>query len=205
MSIFTDIERVRKETSGWTSQLKAETLASLVMATRPKIVCEVGVWFGKGFFPMAMTLKHLGSGTAHAIDPWYAGCSIAGQTDPKNIAWWSHQDYHEQAYDFFKKKVVELGLQNIVTINRMDSQEFDVPDGIGVASIDGNHSEQSIKDVFRYCPKIIPGGYVILDDLNWEGRTDHAGKVLVRELPFRELYIVDDPENKNQWGVYQRL
>lgn len=204
MTIFQQIEHVRQQTSGWCSQLKAETLASLVMATRPKVTVEIGCWFGKSLFGMAIVHKHLGLGTVYAVDPWLNHCSTAGQTDPKNIEWWGRQDAHEQAYQSFLKTTDALGLNNVVSVQRMDSQEFTPPPEIGVFHCDGNHGEQAIKDVFRYCPNVVSGGFVVLDDLKWENREQSAQKAIM-ELPFKELYIVDDPENKNQWGVYQRL
>lgn len=203
MNIFDQIEQSHSKTSGWCSLTKAQTLASIVIATRPKISVEVGVWFGKSAIPIAVAHKHIAHGTLIAVDPWMASCSVIGQTNPADVEWWNHQDAHDQAFNSFKSSVANYDLGNVVQIHRMDSSEFEPPDGIGLFHCDGNHGEKAVSDVERYCPKISIGGFAVLDDLGWSTGSVKKAVDKIKSMGFKELYIVDDKEN--QWGVFQRI
>lgn len=203
MNVFSEIEVAHFGISGWCSWKKAETLASIIIALRPKITVEVGVWFGKSAIPMAMAHRHIGHGALIAVDPWLAGCSVEGQTNQADVDWWRNQSAHEQALQSFRNTIGHFQLQNQVQIQRMDSSEFNAPDGIGLAHIDGNHGAKAISDVEKICPKIIAGGYAVLDDLGWSTGSVKIAVEKVKAMGFKELYIVDDKDN--QWGVFQKL
>lgn len=205
MNIFQKIENVHGEISGWCSQQKAQTLASIVLASRPAISLEIGIWFGKSLLPVALVHQHLGIGKVIAIDPWFAGCSVAGQENPADAEWWRHQDRHELAYNSFLAKVKELGLRETVDVQRMHSDEFDPPDGIGLLSLDGNHGVQAIKDIERYAPKVKLGGFLVADDLKWTGGAVERAISLLPVMGFIELYTVEDKESANHWAVFERV
>ncbi len=202
MNVFTKIEAVREQTSGWCSAQKAETLAAIVIATRPEISLEIGVWMGRSLLPVALAHQYIGKGRVIAVDPWLSGCSAAGQVDEANVKWWGRQDIHEEAHRTFQTHVRNHDLQQFVEIHRMHSDEFDPPEGIGLVSLDGNHGEQSIKDVQRYAPKVKPGGFLVADDLHWSGGSVERAIALLPALGFKELFRV---ENKEEcWAVFQR-
>jgi len=202
--IFQEIEAAHKTLTGWTSWQKAEALASAVIALRPAISVEIGVWAGRSFIPMAMAHKHIGHGTAWAIDPWSHASSTIGQVNPADVEWWSKQERHEFAYKQFSTRIVELALQNSVNIQRLPSDMVVPPKDIGLLHIDGNHGEQSIRDVSRFVPNVIPGGLLILDDLEWSGGSVMQSASLAIEHGFKELFAIKDSVSQNTWAVYQK-
>ncbi len=203
MNIFDKIEAVHATTEGWCTWKKAQTLAAIVISTQPEISVSIGVWYGRSLLPIALAHQHIGKGRVIAIDPWMAENSIAGQVDPANVEWWKRQNIHQVAYDTFKAKVYELGLQNVVQIERKASDDFNPPDGIMCLEIDGNHGEQSIRDVQRYAPKVKRGGFLIADDLHWTGGSVETAIALLPAMGFQELYRVEN--DKESWAVFERL
>jgi len=202
MNIFSKIETVHAETSGWCSELKARTLAAIIISTRPDISLEIGVWYGRSLLPIALAHQHVAHGKVIAIDPWLAGCSVAGQENPADREWWSRQDIHETAFQTFMSKVGIYDLKNFVEVHRMHSDEFDPPEGIGLLSVDGNHGQQAEKDMARYAPKVIKGGFLVADDLNWTGGAVSRAIALLPPMGFHELYRVEN--DKESWAVFQR-
>lgn len=203
MNIFDKIETVHAATEGWCSWTKGQTLASIVLATRPEISLEIGVFYGKSLLPVAMAHQFTGRGTVYAIDPWMAEASIAGQINPLDAAYWNRQEMHQVAYDAFKTSVYELGLQNVVHIERKTSDDFTPPDNIGLLSVDGNHGEQAVKDVERYAPKVKKGGFLVADDIEWTGGAVGKAIALLPAMGFVELFRVKNEHES--WAVFQRL
>lgn len=203
MNLFNHIEAVHAATQGWCSAMKAQTLASIVLATRPEISLEIGVFFGKSLLPVALAHQAIGKGRVIAVDPWAAACSVAGQLNPLDVDYWKRQDMHEQAYESFKNSVKVNGLSEIVEIHRMHSDEFETPGNIGLLSVDGNHGEQAIKDVERYAPKVYRGGFLVADDIEWTGGAVGKAIALLPSMGFIELFRV---KNENEsWACFQRI
>lgn len=202
MNPFNKIKEVHGPTLGWCSEKKATTLAAIVIAMQPEISLEIGVFHGRSLLPMALAHQFNGKGRVIAVDPWLAGCSVAGQTNPLDVEYWKRQDMHEEAYASFKRQVHALGLGNVVEIQRMHSDEFDPPEGIGNLHIDANHGEQAIIDFQRYAPKVKLGGFLIADDLNWTGGAILKAVAMLPGMGFEEMYRVQN-ESEN-WAVFQR-
>jgi hypothetical protein len=75
--------------------------------------------------------------------------------------------------------------------------------------VDGNHTEQAIRDVRRFSQNVMLGGIVCLDDILWEsGAVSQAGEIL-KTMGFEELYRVIGPEQgthfSNNWAMFQRI
>ena len=190
MTIFEQIKNVHATTTGWCSEEKALTLAAIVLAARPKICVEIGVWHGKSLFPVALAAKHIGDCRVIAVDPWSAPASVDGQVNPADVEWWNRPEIHEQAFQSFRNKVTELGLNDTVKIVRQSSDEFDPPESIGLLSVDGNHGDQAIMDIRRYAPKVARGGYLVADDVEWTGGAVGKAISLLPSMGFMELYRV---------------
>ena len=202
MTIFDTIKTEHANLQGWCSYQKAETLASIVIAIRPQISIEIGVFGGKSLIPIAMAHQHIHKGHVIGIDPWMAKASIEGQSG-ENAKWWSDQKMHDQIYSGFMAKRASLGLDGYSQVARMTSNEFDPVLGIGLLHVDGNHGEQAIKDVGRFCPFVDIGGIVVMDDIGWgDGTVDRAIDVLPR-IGFIELYRVKD--EGSEWAVFQKV
>lgn len=202
MSIFQKIATANAEVSGWCSLEKANTLASIILATRPEVSLEIGVWHGRSLIPMALAHRHIEHGKVIAVDPWLAGCSVAGQVNKADQEWWNRQNIHEDAYKAFCEHLKKFDVASMVEIHRIHSDEFDPPLGIGLLSVDGNHGEQSIKDIQRYAPMVDPGGFIVADDLNWSGGSVTKAIELLPSLGFHELYRVEN--DKESWAVFQK-
>ena len=199
-SVFTAIDSYfasTPEPPGWTTPAAAKIFASCVIALRPQVIVEIGVFGGRATIPIALALREVGTGVITAIDPWSKEASVKGM-DGDNLTWWGNLD-HEAIYQEFTKKVRELGVQNCVKVVRKTSDDAEVPDGIGVCLVDGNHSEQAIKDVARYCSKVIIGGLVYLDDLNWVGGKVKQAETNLLRMGFTQLYTL------GTGGMYQRI
>ena len=182
---------------GWCSVQKAFYLAASVMALRPNLVVEVGVWAGRSVIPAALSLKKLGRGKEICIDPWRPSDSSKGLPDGKDKEWWAKVD-HERIFNVFKKWVTDAQVEPYVEIHRCRSDEFKIEKLglIGILSVDGNHGEEaSIYDITHYAPRVERGGFLFMDDIGWATKATS----LIPQYGFKELYQLDTGK------IYQRI
>jgi predicted O-methyltransferase YrrM len=175
---------------GWTSIPKAQTLAAIIVALKPEISMEIGVWHGRGSIAMALAHREIGKGHVWSIDAWAAEASVEGQVHEADKKHWA-QANHEEAYQAFQGKIASNGLQNIVKVFRQRSSLVEPPEGIGLLVIDGNHGPESEKDVVRFASKVKTGGFVYMDDLGWSGGFTAKAAVTLRSMGFSELYALE--------------
>lgn len=163
-----------KTIPGWCTQEKSESFIDLVLETKPHICVEIGVFGGSTLFPVASALHALGEGIAIAIDPWDK-IECLRFLDPienkQDWDWWSRLNLREIERSF-RQMLVERGLQNTVAILKMTSKEAaSKVRKIDILSLDGNLSEEGVlEDVRLYLPKVVPGGYIWLNDALWTSR-----------------------------------
>ncbi len=169
MNAYTQLEELMPQLHGWCSLEKAITLYNMVRAARPTIICEVGVWGGRSFFPMAMAQRENHHGSIIGIDPWNSEASTEGQTTESDSKWWQEVASHELVYQHFLHHMNKLGLNNICEIHREKSEKIDPPSEIGLLHLDGNHGPQAYNEAVRLAPKVMKHGFVVLDDLSWSG------------------------------------
>ncbi len=154
---------------GWCKEEKALVMAGLILATKPKVVVELGIFGGRSFIPQALALKEVGSGVIVGIDPWsYEGC-VEGKNDKENDEWWLQQDL-ESIYKDFLNKLKKYEVTNHTSIVRDTATKVvnQIKEEISIAHFDANHSEFcSCRDLEEWMPKIKSGGFVILDDIDW--------------------------------------
>lgn len=193
---------------GWCSLAKAQALASMVVALRPSISLEIGLYAGRSFFPIALAHKFTGIGMAIGVEPWSYEAAIEGY-DEKNADWWKHHSKLELAQSQLLNHIPILGLQGVVKIVQVKSDDYAAPDGIGLLHLDGQHSKQAERDVKRFAPKVLVGGLVVLDDINWSDSSNsfvtNAADWLNRH-GFKELYrIFNKPDGGvDDWGLWIR-
>jgi len=198
MTLFETIAKVQPTLPGWCPPEKAEALAAMVVALRPLVTVEIGVYGGSSFFPLALAHKHIGYGTAIGIDPWSKAEAMRGET-AENAEWARTVDY-ETLYNAFMGNLQTLGLEHCTKIIRQTSDNAPVPNVIDLLHIDGNHQTQAVKDVIRFAPKVRPGGLCVMDDLSWEnGQVQRAAQILQHELHFKLLYPL------GTGATYQRI
>lgn len=188
--LFDRVDNVRDDEDKWCSPEKAHHLAALVVALKPSVVVEIGVWRGASVLPMLVGLafnRDLGiTGHAYAIDPWDADASTQGES-AINAAWWAAVD-HERARVDFLHRLEKSGLADLCNVVRARSDNVTPPDHIGLLHVDGSHTEQAIRDVARFAPNVTGGGIMVLDDIGWEGDHVHRARDNARELGFVEIY-----------------
>lgn len=178
---------------GWTTVTQACALATSIVALRPEVSVEIGVFGGKGLIPMGMAHRSVGCGLAIGIDPWSAQCSIEGQVHNTDVEWWGSVD-HEKVYEICLDEIKKYKLQDWVKIIRAESDATDPPENIGVLRIDGNHGDPAYRDASRFCPNVVPGGIVFLDDVGWSGGSVAKAKSWMINNGYRLLYPLEDGE-----------
>jgi hypothetical protein len=166
--VFRRIEYISPKLSEWCPITKGHTLAALVIALRPAISVEIGVWQGSSLLPIALAHKAIGFGRVIAVDAWDKFASIEGQQNKEDVDWWIAVDY-EKAYQTFITAIAEEGVSQFVEVVRARSDEYTPPDNINLLHLDGNHSDQAVRDVQRFAPKMANGGIACLDDYDWAG------------------------------------
>jgi predicted O-methyltransferase YrrM len=186
--LFCEIERVLPDGGAWCDLQKACTLAAMIVADRPPIVVEIGVWQGGSLVPMLLAMKHANyGGRAIAIDPWASSASVEGQIAEADRGWWGSVD-HGAAHDKFLARLYRHDLRSLCEVVRMNSSEAPVPGSIGLLHIDGNHGEQAIADVARFAPSVNVGGVLVLDDLHWSGGAVERAYEAAQRMGFVEQY-----------------
>jgi len=186
---------------GWCDLDKACDLAATVLAIRPKVIVEIGVFGGRSLIPMALACQHLNQGVVIGIDPWSAQASTDGY-DEANAKWWGSLD-HEAVYRRFMSHLRELGLQGYVVVERSKSDDvkFEITE-IDFLHIDGQHTEQAIRDANRFASMVRVGGFVCVDDTGWTNHgVAHVSLAVVEllKLGFVRLY------NVSTGSMFQRV
>ncbi len=189
IELLTEIARVLPDGGDWCSLDKATAMASIVVGLRPLLIVEIGVWQGGSLVPMLLAQKHVERGRAIAIDPWSPDESTRGQHQKADSDWWSGVD-HKAAYRKFVARLEVLGLAHLCTIMHRASDACEPPMSIDLLHIDGNHSEQAIRDVERFSPRVPMGGVLVLDDLNWSTGAVETAHKKAKTIGFRDLYQV---------------
>lgn len=198
--LFKTIEELIPTLPGWCDVEKAQTLAALVIALRPKVSLELGVYAGRSLFALALAHKHLGHGIAYGIDPWDNVAASEGYTEA-NRDWWMKQDL-EALYRATIEKTLELSIGNVTSIVRRKSDDFEIDKPIDLLHVDGLHTEQAVRDVMRFAPKVPVGGIVVMDDTSWQNSGDAPVARAVdtlKKMGFQSLYLLGTGE------VFQRV
>lgn len=188
--LFRQIEEAntRMKDWGWCDLYKANALASMVLALRPKIIVEVGVYGGRSLQAFAQALKSLGSGIVIGIDPWDKAASVADMADQANINWWSGLD-HESVYQKCMDNIRLLGIDSFVQIIRAKSDDVDPKQWtLDVAHIDGSHEETAYRDTVRYGSQVRVGGILVADDTQWSSGAPQRGVEWMLANGFIQLY-----------------
>lgn len=194
MTIYQKILKATEGMHGWCEPDKQLTLANIVMAIQPRVIVEIGVWGGKSLIPMALAAQYISNQNYQpkviAIDPWASSESIKGQSE-QDAKWWGEtagQPQHELVYGSFLGKLMELGINRMVQVQRTTSDNAPVPESIGLFHCDGNHSIQALKDVQRFGPAITQGGVCVLDDMDWTGGGVVKAAEWLKENGFLQLH-----------------
>jgi len=193
--LFQNISELVPRCHGWATVDKCLLLASSVVALRPETSVIIGVWGGRDTFALALAHKEIGKGRVMAIDPWAAAASIQGQDNQADREWWGNSKMHNDVYLDFMEKRGTLGLNDAIEVQRMISDYAPVPKRIdGVFVADGNHGPTAIRDVERFAPSVVPGAFVLLDDIQWTGNYVSKAREKLMEMDFKSIFKIDTGE-----------
>lgn len=185
---------------GWTTQEKSEVLAGLVIDHRPQLLVEVGVFGGRSVFAQAFALRENGMGQIWGIDPWSLDACLEGDIGEENKKWWSENVNLEDIYVGFVKAVLEFQLTKQVKWIKERGEvanKLFLNKTIDVLHLDGNHSELcSCRDVQLWHPKVKPGGFFIMDDVDWTSQS--------KALKLMDNYGYKDVMKTTTFTVFQK-
>ena len=100
----------------------------------------------------------------------------------------------QETFEFIYKDVCEIiennDLSKTISLIRKPSEDafnsFE-NESIDIVHIDGNHNEMNAsRDILLYLPLVKKGGYIIMDDSNWDSVRNSINKFL---LPYCDLVI----------------
>lgn len=186
MNIFETIESNLPNMDGWCSVEKGKVLAMLVLATKPAVCVEIGVWGGRSALPVALALRQNGSGKLIAIDSWSPQASVEGY-DKANSDWWKEQD-HEAIYQKFLNTISRHQVGGFVEVVRSKSDDYALQTECQYLHVDGQHTIQALNDVERYATKVSLHGIVVMDDIEWSGGGVAKAVERLKEIGFQELF-----------------
>lgn len=199
MKVFTDIERALSIIGhGWTDKEQAHAMAAVIIALRPDVSIELGVYAGKGLVSMALAHKEIGKGIVIGVDPYSQEASAEGQVDSSHRQFWGNLD-HEMIYKLALQNIQQFGVRDFVRLVRKKSSEYTPPSNIGLLRIDGNHGEAVMEDIRNYAPRVELGGFLFLDDLGWTGGAVVRAAAKLRMQGWKELYRV------RETAVFQKV
>lgn len=191
-----------KDIHGWCSIEKANKMMEVVTKCNPKLILELGVFGGRSLLALAIASKNVNNTSkVIGVDAWNKLSALEGINDNANNEWWSKIDY-DMMYNYTIELMKKHNVDNIVELWK--SKSCDVANKFLINSIDiihqdSNHSEEtSTNEVELYWDKVIPGGYWIFDDTNWE--TTQRAQHLLESKGYTEIYAAD----KNEWKIYER-
>lgn len=163
---------------GWTTVEKANAMADLVLANRPSLIVQIGVFGGASLIPQALALQQNGHGLIIGIDPWTKAAALEGDVGADNAEWWSKLDMDAIANGAWAA-IDSEGVKDFAVLVRTQSHIVSglfPPESIDILEIDGNHSElASCRDVNLYLPLVKPGGFIWFDDFKWDSTQKAMG------------------------------
>ena len=149
---------------GWSSKEKLDLMVDLILERKPKKLLEIGLYFGRSFFPIYWAAQEYGGAEVYGIDPFDPNASLEGMEGAHHAAWGSID--HDVIYQTFMDEVAELPSKPDIRIAR--SREVEDFVEVGFLHIDGNHSiNEALKDVQFWVPKMAKGGVIVFDDVDW--------------------------------------
>jgi glycosyltransferase involved in cell wall biosynthesis len=162
-----------EDLQGWNSD--HPYLSRAVRQLHPKLVVEVGVWKGASTITLAKALKQeLQDGAVIAVDTWLGSWDHWGS--PEFFAALSFQNGWPQLFYKFINNVLSQQVADYVVPFPLDSANAAVllerialrP---SVIHLDAAHDFESVThDLRRWWPLLLPGGVLIADDYDPEGK-----------------------------------
>lgn len=131
-------------------------------------VVEIGCLAGRTAFVLGLMAARNGGGVLLTIDPWSAVAGVQNDS-PKLLTELTNEwDWDALAEMFEVSTAVRLTHHTHARCSSSDAGIDPAPLEISVLHIDGNHDYAAARsDCDRFASRIIPGGWLILDDYEW--------------------------------------
>jgi hypothetical protein len=175
---------------GWITLNKAGCLIDYVdeicRDVESPICVEIGVYAGKSVLPVALELKRNAKGIIYAIDPWTNEEATRGYEDA-HYEYWSQIDLN-QKLEIFESMIREFELKDYISIIKEPSDTAPEIKNINLLHIDGQHTDQALRDVRKYASQITLNGYCVVDDVDW-GRVADVPNLL-EKMGFIHVHTV---------------
>lgn len=183
------ITRAITPLEGWCTPEKAAVLCDLILARRPGLIVEIGVWGGRSLIAMGIAAQEAGTGMVFGIDPWGAGEALEGDNGEAHNQWWKKIDF-ERIYSGFVSAVEANDLLSWcrwVRASSEDSKKMFAQQSINFLHLDSNHSEFcSCRDVASWMPKLSLNAIFVIDDTDWP--TQIKAIQAIRDSGFKEIH-----------------
>ncbi len=160
---------------GGCSVNKGFVMAELIRRFDIKTSVDIGIYRGRSFFPQALAHRRSTGGVVYGIDPYSMGEALendCGDLKDQVTEFAARLDFDE-LYRTVERTIVTLGLSQNAKLLRKTSMGA-IPEirerGLmfGLIHIDGNHDTARVmEDVDAYLPRLLSGGFVVLDDISW--------------------------------------
>lgn len=172
---------------GWLTPERGIEMAELILEVKPKVVVEIGVFGARSLVAQALALKQNGFGKIYGIDPWKLEPAIEGENDANKQWWTKNVNLHEihkgamnliWSHELDEYAVIIRAPSHFCSLLFSGDDMIAVRKDIDVLNIDGNHSEiASCRDVELYLPCVKSGGYVWVDDCDWDSTKKAQGLI----------------------------
>jgi hypothetical protein len=174
---------------GWCSNEKSNKIIDYTLEVCKNqlnpICVEVGVYGGKSLFPFALALKKMNKGIVYGIDPWENKDALVGYDHPSHQQFWGNIDLHRM-YNICVHGINELSINDYVSLLRVSSDNSEQIKDISILHIDGQHTDQLIRDINKFAVHIIENGYCLVDDVEWSEETKKSIS-LMKNLGFEQI------------------
>ena len=178
---------------GWCSVKKSNKIIDCVLEfcneQEDPTCVEIGVYGGKSFFPFALALKDLNRGKVYGIDPWTNQDAMVGYEHPSHKEFWGNIDL-ERIYNIFLQGIEELNVEKYCSVLRKTSDDAEEIKNISVLHIDGQHTDQLLRDINKYAKNVLLNGYCFVDDVEWCEDTKKSVN-LMESLGFEKIDDID--------------
>lgn len=170
MNPLTRVSELIPTLPGWTEVEKAQRLTAMVLALKPELSVEIGVYGGRSLLALAFGHKANAYGAVLGIDPFTNEAACEGYAG-ENLKSWQAVPF-DTIYKGLTETLRREGVQNVVLLVREKSDNVTPPAKIDLLHLDGQHTDQASRDVGRFAPNVRVGGLCVVDDTGWTNDGD---------------------------------
>jgi hypothetical protein len=178
--VWSELDSIYGTNWGWCTADKARVIMNLVRevcSPRENPICvEIGVYGGKSLYPFALALKSIGRGMVYGIDPWDNREATAGY-EGEHRDFWGSVDM-DLMHNICVDGIGLLGAEDYTCLMKTTSDKAPDLSDLCVVHLDGQHTDQVSRDISRWAPAVVDGGYFMVNDIDWSEETRKAGPML---------------------------